>query len=338
MRIAQRSIEEVREAANIVEVASEFTALRRQGARFAGLCPYPDHQEKTPSFSVAPERGFYYCFGCLEANERIWTSRGLIPIAATEVGDEVIGLDGRRETITDKWFKSGPTLRIRTGAAKEGIELTPDHQCVFLSREEALRAIPGVHIRYSGKDEVRFSSKLRKKNALGPRLSVHDASDVRSGDFWLYPVISEEDRKNDPLLGEHVIKPYTKGPRTERVEKLHVNTRTAWLYGVWLAEGSLYRGGLKWSFGVDEEVLASRVMRILDEEFGKASSKFVRLDKNICEVTCSNTHLAALFGYWFGRGCANKRVPAQMLGWTAGCQAALVQGYFDGDGSTRTTG
>src|SRR5215213_1763794 len=52
LRISQRTIEEVREAAGIVEVASEFTALRRQGARFAGLCPYPDHQEKTPSFSV----------------------------------------------------------------------------------------------------------------------------------------------------------------------------------------------------------------------------------------------------------------------------------------------
>jgi DNA primase len=332
LRIAQRSIEQVREAANIVEVTSEFTALRRQGARFAGLCPYPDHQEKTPSFSVAPDRGFYYCFGCLEANELIWTSRGLIPIAATEVGDEVIGLGGRRETITDKWFKSGPTVRIRTGAAKEGIELTPDHQCVFVRREEALRAIPGVHVRYSGKDEMRFSSKLRKKNALGPRLSVHPASDIRSGDFWLYPVIPEEDRNDDPLLGGHVIKPYTKGPRTERVEKLHVNTRTAWLYGVWLAEGSLYRGGLKWSFGAHEEALVSRVMRILDEEFGKSSSKFVRLDKNICEVTCSSTDLAALFGYWFGRGCADKRVPAQTLEWTAGCQTAFVEGYLDGDG------
>src|SRR5215212_8635586 len=64
LRISQRSIEEIREAAGIVEVASEFTALRRQGARFAGLCPYPDHQEKTPSFSVTPDQGFYYCFGC----------------------------------------------------------------------------------------------------------------------------------------------------------------------------------------------------------------------------------------------------------------------------------
>ena len=71
MRISQRSIEEVREAANIVEVASEFTALRRQGARFVGLCPYPDHQEKTPSFSVAPDRGFYYCFGCQRGGDAI---------------------------------------------------------------------------------------------------------------------------------------------------------------------------------------------------------------------------------------------------------------------------
>ena len=71
MRIAQRSIEEVREAADIVEVTSEFTALKRQGARFSGLCPYPDHQEKTPSFSVTPDRGFYYCFGCQRGGDTI---------------------------------------------------------------------------------------------------------------------------------------------------------------------------------------------------------------------------------------------------------------------------
>ena len=71
MRISQRSIEDVREAADIVEVASEFTALRRQGARFSGLCPYPDHQEKSPSFSVTPDKGFYYCFGCQKGGDAI---------------------------------------------------------------------------------------------------------------------------------------------------------------------------------------------------------------------------------------------------------------------------
>lgn len=71
MKIAPRSIEQVRETANIVEVASEFTALRQQGARYTGLCPFPDHSEKTPSFSVTPEKGFYYCFGCQRGGDAI---------------------------------------------------------------------------------------------------------------------------------------------------------------------------------------------------------------------------------------------------------------------------
>jgi DNA primase len=71
LRISDRSIEQVREQANIVEVASEFTALRRQGTRFVGLCPYPDHSEKTPSFSVHAERNFYHCFGCSKGGDAI---------------------------------------------------------------------------------------------------------------------------------------------------------------------------------------------------------------------------------------------------------------------------
>ncbi|QYJ14737.1 DNA primase [Rubrobacter xylanophilus DSM 9941] len=71
MRISRQSIEELREAVDIVEVASEFTALRRQGTRFVGLCPYPDHQEKTPSFSISPDKGFYYCFGCSRGGDAI---------------------------------------------------------------------------------------------------------------------------------------------------------------------------------------------------------------------------------------------------------------------------
>ncbi len=315
-------------------MASEFTALRRQGARFSGLCPYPDHQEKTPSFSISPDKGFYYCHGCLEANERVWTSKGLIPIAEAEPGDEVIGLDGNRETITDKWFKSGPTLRIKTGAAKEGIEVTPDHQCIFVKREEALRAIPRVHPRQSGGKKLRFSSRHSKKNA-NVRLSVEHASEVREGDFWLYPVVPDRDRSDPPLLGQHLIREYTKGPRNARITELPVNPRTAWLYGVWLAEGSLYRGGVRWSFALEEaNSLAARVVETLEREFGRSSTSFLRPHKNICEVACSSTDLSTLFSHWFGRGCANKQVPVQALSWTKECQAALLQGYVDGDGYT----
>jgi DNA primase len=62
LRISQRSIEDVREAADIVEIASEFTALRRQGARLSGLCPYPDHQEKDPLLQRHPGQGLLLLF------------------------------------------------------------------------------------------------------------------------------------------------------------------------------------------------------------------------------------------------------------------------------------
>ena len=55
-------IEEVRMKNDIVDVISGYVKLQKKGANYFGLCPF--HNEKTPSFSVAPEKGFYYCFGC----------------------------------------------------------------------------------------------------------------------------------------------------------------------------------------------------------------------------------------------------------------------------------
>lgn len=57
----------VRERANIVEVISRFIALKRSGRNHMGLCPF--HGEKTPSFSVSGERGFFHCFGCGESGD-----------------------------------------------------------------------------------------------------------------------------------------------------------------------------------------------------------------------------------------------------------------------------
>jgi DNA primase len=68
-RFTPETIERVREAADIVEIVSAHTDLRRQGERFTGLCPF--HEERTPSFSVKPAEGFYYCFGCEAGGDAI---------------------------------------------------------------------------------------------------------------------------------------------------------------------------------------------------------------------------------------------------------------------------
>ena len=62
MGIVDEDIAKVREATDIVAVISQYTQLKRVGQRFSGLCPF--HGEKTPSFSVNPTDGLYYCFGC----------------------------------------------------------------------------------------------------------------------------------------------------------------------------------------------------------------------------------------------------------------------------------
>ncbi|HSJ92462.1 MAG TPA: DNA primase, partial [Gaiellaceae bacterium] len=61
-RIKDESVEAVKAAASIVELVEARTRLRKSGARYTGLCPF--HEEKTPSFSVSPDRGTYHCFGC----------------------------------------------------------------------------------------------------------------------------------------------------------------------------------------------------------------------------------------------------------------------------------
>ena len=61
-RIQEASVRETVAAADMVELVSARTQLRRSGARWTGLCPF--HDEKTPSFSVNPADKLYYCFGC----------------------------------------------------------------------------------------------------------------------------------------------------------------------------------------------------------------------------------------------------------------------------------
>ena len=68
-RIKDTSVDTVKAAANIVDLVEARTRLRKVGARYTGLCPF--HQEKTPSFSVSPDRGTYYCFGCQAGGDAI---------------------------------------------------------------------------------------------------------------------------------------------------------------------------------------------------------------------------------------------------------------------------
>ena len=118
-RFTPETIERVRDAADIVEIVSAHTDLRRQGERFVGLCPF--HDERTPSFSVKPRDGFYYCFGCEAGGDAIrfvQEKEGLAFPDAVEALAERYGVEIERETEDPK----AEEARRRRGRLGEVLE------------------------------------------------------------------------------------------------------------------------------------------------------------------------------------------------------------------------
>ncbi|NNM55114.1 MAG: DNA primase [Spirochaetales bacterium] len=64
MKYSESLLQDILQRADLVEVVSEVVTLKQNGQRWWGLCPF--HQEKSPSFTVNPTQGFFYCFGCQE--------------------------------------------------------------------------------------------------------------------------------------------------------------------------------------------------------------------------------------------------------------------------------
>ena len=65
----KKIIEQIRQRADIIDIISDHVAIKQRGKNYVGLCPF--HSEKTPSFTVTPERNMYKCFGCGEGGDII---------------------------------------------------------------------------------------------------------------------------------------------------------------------------------------------------------------------------------------------------------------------------
>ena len=118
--IDRATIDKIMEAANIVDVVSEFVSLRKAGINYKGLCPF--HNEKTPSFVVSPSKGYCHCFSCGKGGNPVgfimeheqmtypealkWLARKYhIEIQERELSDEEKKQENERESmfIVNEW-------------------------------------------------------------------------------------------------------------------------------------------------------------------------------------------------------------------------------------------
>ncbi len=143
MGIVDEDIAGVRAATDFVAVASEHLALRRVGSRWVGLCPY--HTERTPSFSLNAELGFYYCFGCGAKGDVITFVREMEQLDFVEAVEKLAA-------------RAGITLRYDNQAA------THDHQRRSRIHETLEKALDWYHQRLlSAPDAASARSYLRRE-------------------------------------------------------------------------------------------------------------------------------------------------------------------------------
>jgi len=336
MRIPRGFSEELRNQADIVRIVSDYVSLKKKGRDWAACCPF--HNEKTPSFYVSQGKQIFKCFGCLEENELIWTKHGLKPIGEIRVGDSVLDKHGRWKEVINVIYKSSDSLLgISTGAFRyDPLWLTPDHICIYAKQADVVSAVP--YIGQASDRDLKFDGNRKHtrriwkyRNAL--HLTEGAAATLQVGDYLVFPVIPEEERKAFHLSASGVINPRENRINGIRVKDLPMNERAARLYGLWLAEGSVGRGFVRFTFHQNsKDTLASEVASILQDEFGLRAKIYEHSrTPNTCDVNCSKTDLALQLIHWFGRGAQYKRIPADALYWPVPVQKALLSGYRDGD-------
>ena len=238
-RIKDTSVEAVRQGADLVAVVEERTSLRKSGSHLTGRCPF--HEERTPSFSVNPAKGLYYCFGCGKGGDLFSFVR------------ETQGLDfagavewlGERFRIAIEYEQSAPGEEARRNRRRRLYELL-DQSAGFYERllwdsqagSYARDYLAGRGLHEEVCREFRLGLALEgallTRKALGKGFTVQELRDAglsrqRGDDYFqrrlLFPLADARGRvvgfqarrlhDDDPLRGKYVNTPeselFTKG-------------------------------------------------------------------------------------------------------------------------------
>ncbi|MGF1466509.1 MAG: DNA primase [Sandaracinaceae bacterium] len=152
--IAESKVAEVRERTDLAALVGEHVRLKRSGASLKGLCPF--HGEKTPSFYVHPDRGFFHCFGCQASGDAIAFVMRLdgrsfpdaVRVLAERLGGELEDADPERDReARQARARRDRLLTVLDRAAGFYQDMLREHPLSSLAREEVERRGIGAAVR-----------------------------------------------------------------------------------------------------------------------------------------------------------------------------------------------
>jgi len=153
-------VRDLKSRVNIADVVSRVATLRKAGARFKGLCPF--HQEKTPSFHVDPDKGFFKCFGCGKAGDIISFVRETEQLSFTEAVEAL----GQRFNVPIEYEEGSGPSREERSLRQEIFDL---HEIAAEHYHQVLksRGPTGDFMRTYWTDKRRFPAELADEFKIG---------------------------------------------------------------------------------------------------------------------------------------------------------------------------
>lgn len=313
-------------------------------------CINPAHDDRHPSMGLVPQSNntILSCFSCMPGDQEVVTlERGSIEIQNLVVGEHTIGLNGMPSKILAKIPQSGlakPLYGIKLNCISKLLDLrfTLDHVQLVLPKEN----IPWIRLenarRYKFKSPEVFYQKFwdrppRKYGNFSLSLKEVQTSNLRSGDYLFWP-------KREIIQDIIVPNTWTKNEtvtylKRQPAEKLVLTEGLMWLFGMYLAEGNTYRGGINFTLSGQELLLAEKLKIVIENELGYKVTidQKSKAKNNTIKVRCSSTDLQRCFDLLFGKYCFGKRMPEYFLHLPHYLQLSILFGLFDGDGFCKNT-
>ncbi len=253
--IAQSTVEQVRGYHDIVAVISDYVTLKKRGRNYIGLCPF--HPEKTPSFTVSPDKHLWHCFGCQTSGDHIGfimkvdnlSFTDAIVHIAQKAGIEVIH-EEKPAFITQEEQRLKAYWEIMTdiGSFFETQLSNSPAQSYALSRGLKPDTLQRFHIGFGGSNPNLLSFIEKKQLSLDTLAQLGVVFRAESGDWvsrfrgrLLFPIFDDRGRLSG--WGGRLLDESAQAAKYINTEETPLFNKRKLLYGLHMAKSAIRKAG-----------------------------------------------------------------------------------------------